>query len=274
MRPVFISYSRSDVRRADQLAAVLEKEGMPVSKEDALFLRGDWQAEILSAIKRCSAFVAFIDEQTPNVMLELGCALGAAKPVLLIAGHNARIPFDVASLPVLQFDEGDTGALFAIAEHLRSISKSDAQPDHQFPNLREHLVKMATDSDYLEHVTAMQFESYILRFLQQLGFETVQTSRTQDVGYDMLIRYPSASFEAAVEVRKYTRNGVVGVSVVRQLLGALMVSEIPCAILISTNPFSESAQSMAQKAPARIVLMTLDELLDSTGERIVLNVKR
>jgi len=64
----------------------------------------------------------------------------------------------------------------------------------------------------------------------------VQTPTTREAGYDILARDPLTSFQAAVEVRKYGRNSVVGVSIVRQLVGAMMLSDIPCAILLSTNP--------------------------------------
>ena len=106
------------------------------------------------------ALVAFIDEPTPNVMLELGYALGAAKQVLLIRSREARIPFDVASLPVAHFDECDTGSLFAIAEQLRIKANFDAPPDRQFIGIRDQLAQMVKDSDYLEQLSAQQFAFY------------------------------------------------------------------------------------------------------------------
>lgn len=268
MRSIFISYSRSDAEKARLVADTLLTEGLSVSRPDKLVPGSDWQAEILSAIRQCSVFVALIDEPTPNVMLELGYALGVSKPVLLIGSPEAQIPLDVASLPMARLDQSDIGSLFAIVEQLRNKSSANAAPKPELLGVRDQLKRMLEDADYLEQVSWREFESLVLAFLRELGFDAVQMPATHDGGYDILAKDPQTSFKAMVEVKKYTKSSMLGVSIVHQLLGALSISDASCAILVNTSGFSESARSMAKKAPRRIILLTLEDLVASTRETI------
>ncbi len=268
MKSVFISHSRSDTDMVNLVAEMLNREGIEVSRADYLSQGSDWQAEIQSAIRRCGILIAFIDELTPNVMLELGYALGAAKQVLLVGGPDARIPFDVASLPVIRLDRYDNRSLFAIMDKIRSAAHVEATPVQEFDVARDHLEHMLHDSSYLEQVAPQEFESSVRTFLQELELDAEQMPMAHDGGYDILVRDPHARLHILVEVKKYTQNSKVGVAVVRQLLGATMVQRASGAILVTSSDFSASARSFAERSPVPILLMTLAELAASTRESI------
>ena len=104
MKSVFISHAYSELSKVQLLTEILQSENVSVIRADEMVFGAEWQAEILSMIRKCSLYVALVDSPSPNVMLELGYALGAAKPVLLIASSETKIPFDVAALPVARFN--------------------------------------------------------------------------------------------------------------------------------------------------------------------------
>lgn len=268
MNSVFISHSRADARTAASLAEVLTSEGVRVRRTDELVSGSDWQAEILSAIRRCTIFVGMIDDPTPNVMLELGYALGAAKQVLLVGSEEARVPFDVASLPVARFDAYDRGSLYAIAEALRGKDKTQPTTEADWSGVRERLRHMVENAEYRDRVSPREFETLVLEFLQELGFRAVHMPPNHDGGYDMAINQPRTSFSAVVEVKKHTMTSKLGVAHVSQLVGAVTLAEASCGILVTTSDFSSSARALACRAPQPILLMTLDDLANSTLESI------
>ena len=270
MKAAYISHSRSDAQNARILAELLATRGVDVAKTEELALAAEWHAEIFSSIRRCSLFVAFIEEgPIPSVMLELGYALGAGKPVVLVSGRETRIPLDIAALPVVRFDEDDRSSMVAMAEEIRRKASADVTPEQQFLGVRDRLECMLTDPDYLDRVSPREFEESVLAFLRELGFDAELMPPNHDGGFDILARDRGTSLLAVVEVKKYQRNAMLGVAPVRQLIGAMTVSDATCAILIATSRFSPSALDVARRAPRRVLLMTLDDLVSSTRESIL-----
>jgi HJR/Mrr/RecB family endonuclease len=269
VKSIFISYSRADAPKAILLAHELAKQGAKVMRPDELAASAEWHAEVLSAIRRCSVLLAFIEEPTPNVMFELGFALGAAKPVLLVGYPESRIPFDVATLPIARFDENDPGSLLTISEWISEATGTDVTPTQPFMDVRTRLERMRRDPEYLDQVSPRDLESSVLAFLQELGFIAEQMPPNHDGGYDILAKNPQGSVLAVIEVKKHQHNGVLGLAQVRDLVGALTLADAPCAILVTTGRFSASARDMAKRAPRPVLLMTLDELVTSTQESII-----
>lgn len=268
MRSVFMSYPQSNIHTAHLVADMLLCEGIDVWHADYLSPGMDWQAEILSAIRRCSVLIAFIDEMTPNVMLELGYALGASKQVLLVCGPEAKIPFDVASLPMIRLDRYDRRSLFTIVDKVRSTASEKELPVQEFHVAYDRLKYMLRDKSYLEQVAPQEFESSVYAFLQELGFDAKQMPMAHDGGYDILVRDQQSRMHALVEVKKYTQNSKVGVAVIRQLIGATLIKRATGAILVTSSDFSASARSLAERAPVPILLMTLADLVSSTRQSI------
>lgn len=269
MKSVFISHTRSESDKARLLADILRKENIAVfTGADDLTPGAEWHAELLAIIRRCSLFVALVDDPGLNVMLELGYALGAAKPVLLMAGREAHIPFDIASLPVARFDAYEVSAVYDVAEKLLAkLGDGDREP-RDLTGGTQALGYLLDHPDYLEEISPREFEQMIFRYFEELGFDAIQTPQTADGGYDILLKDKNTSRSTIVEVKKYARNSKLGVSSVHQLLGSMMLTDAASAILVTTGGFSASALSMAQKSPRSIKLLTLEELMSISREQL------
>lgn len=269
MKSVFISHAHSETDKARLLTDILRKENITVfSIADELTPGAEWQAELLAMIRRCSLFIAVVDEPAPNVMLEIGYALGAAKPVLLMARRKENIPFDIASLPIVQFDTYELGAVYDVADKLLARLGDGDRVPHDLAGGTQALQYLLQHPDYLEEISPKEFEEMVFHHFQELGLDATQTPQNADGGFDILLKDRNTSRSTIVEVKKYARNSKLGVASVHQLLGSLMLTDAASAILVTTGGFSASAISMAQKSSRRIRLLSLEELVSMSPAQL------
>jgi hypothetical protein len=251
---------------AELLKDLLDREGFQVTRVDQHLAGQDFAAALQSAIRRCSTLVALVDQPTSNVMLELGYALGAAKQVVLVGGSGARVPFDVSSLPMVRLDPGDPGSMLKISKALRGVIE-DKAPIAPSEGGRSNLERMLSDAEFLDSVTPGEFEEFVLEYLRELGLKADLSPPSADGGYDIVAELSDSS-RVIVEVKKYSGSSRVGLSHVRQLVGAMMLSDASCGILVTSSQFSSSALGMAESSPRPVVLLTLGDLARSTKESI------
>ena len=269
MKSVFISHTRSQSDKARLLTDVLQKENVSVfTATESLMTGAEWHAELLAQIKRCSLFVALVDEPGSNVMFELGYALGAAKSVLLMAAPDAQIPFEIASLPVARFDNYELGAFYDIAEKLLSKLGDNERPSLDLVDGKQAHHYLANHPDYVEQLSPQEFEVLVAKLFNELGFETDQTAAQPDVGYDLVLWDKDNQTKTVVEIKKYARNSKLGVASVHQLLGNMMLSDASSALLVTSGGFSASALDMAKKSPHSIKLLTLEELISMSRSQL------
>ncbi len=65
---------------------------------------GDIVAEIRGRIAKCAAVVALIDENNPNVFLEVGYAWGVGKPTILALKTGTEPAFDVRTQRIIRYE--------------------------------------------------------------------------------------------------------------------------------------------------------------------------
>lgn len=275
MKSVFISHSRFDQEKARALADAFRKERVNVYLADDAFYGQDWHAEIMASIRRSHLFVAFLDDLTPNVMLELGCALGASKEVFLIASREARIPADIASLPISRLDFFDKESFYWLCESLvEKINHRDGG-ERFASNYPRGLRNLLENPSELDKMSGEEFEREAKEYFFSIGLNVLpHDARWSVSGYDFIVVDGLSGAEIPVELKKYSINTKVGLSSVYQLLGSMSVSGYRGAILLTTGSFSASALNMARKAPTPVWAVTLEELVqcDATAVRNALSL--
>src|SRR5262249_13012902 len=143
VRKVFLAGLGSTFFELSLLADVLVEEGVEVFRPDRLCADRGWQEEILSAIKRCDVFVAVLENASPNVMFELGYALGAGKRVLLCRTNGSEIPFDIEWLQTKFIDLRDPRSIFEAVNWIKEIAISSSPPStHLFKGAHHILSEM------------------------------------------------------------------------------------------------------------------------------------
>lgn len=83
------------------VSPVLEEFGLKPLRADEIQGSGFILEQIRSAIQQARLCIADITGSNPNVLYEVGYAHALAKPLILIAEEDSRLPFDVAAQRVL-----------------------------------------------------------------------------------------------------------------------------------------------------------------------------
>ena len=268
MKKVFLSHSSHDSDLSYMLAHVLGEEGFSLFRSDSLLAGDEWRSEILSAIRRSNIFIAAMDDLNPNVLFELGYALGAGKNVLLLRSPNTKLPFDVSSLPVKTIDRFDLTTAGEIAQWVRSV-RDDVPAMREFDTARQFLEAILRDPEFLDTIPPREFETQMARFFQELEFAT-EMPPGNDQGFDILLTDGESNSRIVVVLKKYNRNSRVSVSDVHRIVGSAVIADATSAMIVSTGSFTSSAHHFSQSSPLPVKLIELDELLTLDKRRITM----
>jgi hypothetical protein len=174
---VFISHSADE--DIGPLVAVLRDLGYLVETPASV---AGWQpvhAAIVEKIQNSDLLVAVLDSPAPNVSFEVGIAVGAGTPVLLLSG-NRRPAQDLAGLPRIEPGASPEAFADALARTIRGreLSHQAAESIRHAPALpREMATRFlasaanATDGASVEGLVASLFE--------QVGAQVLRTSATE-----------------------------------------------------------------------------------------------
>lgn len=267
MKKVFLSHSRADSDLFYMLADVLEEEGVTLFRADTIHAGDEWRAEILAAIRSADIFIAAMDDLNPNVLLELGYALGAGKNVLLLRSAGTKVPFDVAALPVKTIDRFDLTTAGEIAEWVRSVAVRE-RPTEDFPTPRALFEAILNDPELLDAVPPREFEERMAGLFDELGFDVELLPARNDQGFDIHLFNKHSGLRIVVEVKKHNKNSRVSISDVQRIVGAAVVADVPAAMIVTSGGFTSSAHYFSETSPLPVLLLTLDELLTASMESI------
>jgi HJR/Mrr/RecB family endonuclease len=103
--------------------------------------------------------------------------------------------------------------------------------------------------DEIKSLTPIEFERYVGRFFEQIGYNVQATATTGDEGVDLFLRKNNKII--VVQCKKY--DGTVGQPVVRELYGAMIHHRADEAYLITTGTISMPAQRWAANKPIQLV---------------------
>jgi Holliday junction resolvasome RuvABC ATP-dependent DNA helicase subunit len=112
----------------------------------------------------------------------------------------------------------------------------------------------------LQDLPPLDFEAFVGRLFEALGYEVDRTPGTGDHGLDLLMR-KDGLFEV-VQCKRWAGN--VGEGVVRDFYGALVHSGARSGFLITTGQFTPAAKAFASGKPIR--LMDLNDLIELARE--------
>lgn len=174
---VFISHSADD--EVGPLVAFLHDLGYVV--ETPASLTG-WQpahAAIAERIRSADLLLAVLDGAVPNVSFEVGIAVGAGTPVLLVSG-NRRPPHDLAGLPRIDPSANFDAFAAAITRAMRGRELAHGAPESV---QHEPALSAEVASRFLASVQSSAegpvFEALVVALFEQVGAEVLRTSTTE-----------------------------------------------------------------------------------------------
>lgn len=87
-----------------------DKLGLTTTRADEMAVGGSIMDHITGTIARAGIIIVDITHNNPNVMLEVGIAMSLEKKIIMIAQKIEQIPFDLASLQFIIYDDTFSGA--------------------------------------------------------------------------------------------------------------------------------------------------------------------
>lgn len=110
----------------------IRKAGLkPVRADSDIFGTGKVIDQIWDGINAAKVLVAELTTRNPNVFYELGLAHALQKPVVLVAGNEQDVPFDIRHFRVILYDTSDPKwgdkLIDKVAEHILSAIKNPAE---------------------------------------------------------------------------------------------------------------------------------------------------
>jgi restriction system protein len=104
--------------------------------------------------------------------------------------------------------------------------------------------------EHLYTISPRQFEEVIATLFDGFGFSVELTKRTRDGGRDVIaIRDSPARLKYLVECKRYSESRVVGVSIVRELLGVVTLEGATKGIVATTSHFTRDANAVFDRVP-------------------------
>jgi len=107
---------------------------------------------------------------------------------------------------------------------LKSLNASDGEL--ALKELGVHLRRQFSDARL---ITPRRFEELVGDVYRNLGFSVRITAQTHDGGFDLVLVERSTGEQTLVECKRYTNGAMVGVDLVRQLIGVQLLQDIPRA---------------------------------------------
>lgn len=257
MSSIFISYSFNDAFARKLM------ESIKMLVPDAFFLLNyaeeSRELGILDFIKKCDYFICVFDSNNPNVMLELGYAIGKNKNIILIAEYN-DIPYDLKNFEYIKRSENINETVMELNKRI-CLSKPKPKEMLSYSDYKENIIRAKEDKNFLDNMDYRDFEKIIYEYLRAQNLEVVVQKITRDKGYDFYI----PTLNCVVDVKKYSRNGKISLSIIRTFIGVMIENNADKGIIISSTEFTQSALNFVQNLEQEIVLLSLQDLLELDG---------
>jgi Holliday junction resolvase-like predicted endonuclease len=267
MKRVFLSYSWDrDGELVNAIKRRLEEERSQFDLIDPLEFRADYEfaSQIGLHIKRASIVIAFLTNTSPNLLYEVGMAIGAGKTVL-IAGHDLEsLPAELQRMPFVPVSgnvELDTTTLL---DRLHGLQLEDQRPFLAAGTSKETLGTYFSDPEYFDSMPPREFEELVIDLLQKNGFEVDQPQQPIQYGIDVVLKSRRDDSMIVVEMKKFSRQSRVSIKDVMALFGAATLYKADKAALITSSSFTVAALEMAKSSKEpRLYLLTMEDLLQT-----------
>lgn len=256
---VFISHSLRDRELAAAIAAQLKDHGDAPLDPFSSPLGNEGISRIFADMRSADMVVAILSATTPNVFYELGVAVGAGLPVLMVGSAGESIPADMAALPFVQLTGNVDADAPIVTAALSRIRPPAPREPKEFASAEAELRAALGDPKALESLVPDKFEFLIREWFKARGYETDEPPQRKEFGFDFLVK--DREDHLIVEVKKMAVQTRVSVDAIRSLVGAVRYWNAKGGLLISASGFTSAATELARST--RVLLCTLDELLNT-----------
>ena len=134
--------------------------------------------------------------------------------------------------------------------------------------LQASLVKeVQNNPELLYSMSPSQFEEFVAEMYERQGYKVELTKMTRDGGKDLILYTdgPIGHNMFYVECKKYQKNHLVGVGIVRNFYGVVEADKATAGILITSSSFTPDAKSFQNQIQYRMHLVDYMDLLNQVA---------
>ena len=241
---VFVTHSMADRDLVTGLATLLRESGDTVFVPAELTGGQDVLSQVSAAIRSADVVVAVLTVGNPSIFYELGLATGASVPTLIAAPVGAPLPANLASTPYVQLLGQVVRDSQAIARRVRELEATSPTEFAKFDSAEAELTAAAHNPAILESLPPFDFERLVKNLFRERGYAVTEDC-PDDSGADFIIESDEPENRVLVQVKKVSTQSRVSVD------------------------YTAAALSLA--AGTRIILRTLDQILEAKSEEELLD---
>ena len=115
------------------------------------------------------------------------------------------------------------------------------------PKLQEIKIGLANN---FENMSPFDFEHFVSRLLQEMGYRTEVTKKTGDYGTDIIAK--KGNKITAIQCKRHNEKNLVGNKLIQQLLGSMNFYHATQCIFVTTSYYTKPAIKQAQNAPIEL----------------------
>ena len=120
----------------------------------------------------------------------------------------------------------------------------------------QHMTKISCDLGVFDDTTGREFEIFMIKLFEKLGYDATVTNRSKDYGCDMMLQ--QGEYRIAVQAKR--SESELNFTSVQRALGSLKKYNAQLAIVVTNNKFIFSAKQLAKIKD--VVLIDRKILLD------------
>lgn len=118
----------------------------------------------------------------------------------------------------------------------------------------------------IELLSPREFEELIAQLFNKLGYNVELTSMARDGGMDIIAKKEITKgmkpYSVIIDCKKYSKDNLVGASIVRNLLGTMFINKADRGVLVTSSQFTREAMRIATNQPLELIdRLRLYELL-------------
>ena len=140
--------------------------------------------------------------------------------------------------------------------------KKEIQRKARLENLENGQIDKKIKIEDIDLMSGYEFEKYISRLFQKMGYKAYATQESNDQGVDVIAE--KGDVKIAIQTKCY--NGVVGNSAIQEIVAGMKYYDADKAMVITNSTFTRSAIEWADKNDVQLwdrktLIEKIDEVL-------------
>ena len=216
-------------------------------------------ATTIDLMIKSDVFLSVVSDTTPHVLFELGYAMNGGVPLVVAVYGDVVLPIDIADFRYVKLTGEPNLDFPPLLRALKDAAGVEARSVEGLSGIE--LVKFVQEDLFrLEELTPQQFEMLVAALYQQRGYKVEVAGYSRpDPGYDLVVSERDSNNFYLVECKKTSRQSLVSVSTVHQMVDALSGTGAAGGIVISNVPFTAAARALG--AQQQVELLRIQDLL-------------